>query len=71
MHLYTFPIQYSILNYLKVVIRVLFSSPAASCGHSEVLTLLLANGADKNRTDSNGDTPLDICDSSVRHLLVQ
>ena len=42
---------------------------AASCGHNEVVLLLLTSGADKNISDNNGEIAQDVCDPNVRDLL--
>ncbi len=42
---------------------------ACFCGHGEAISVLLAKGADKNKPDISGETPLTACDSTVKHLL--
>ena len=42
---------------------------ASFCGHREVVSVLLANGADKNSLDNSGESPVDVCDTSVKQLL--
>ena len=36
---------------------------ASNYGHVEVITALLAGGADKTIEDENGDTPVDVADN--------
>ena len=36
---------------------------ASEYGHAEVITALLAGGADKTIEDENGDTPVDVADN--------
>ena len=41
---------------------------AASCGHESVVKLLLALGGDRTARDTNGDSPEDVCDTSVKDV---
>ena len=51
---------------LLIVVMCVYT--AASCGHEGVVKLLLALGGDRTARDSNGDSPEDVCDTSVKDV---
>ena len=55
------------LLFINVFFVIAFA--ACFCGHGGAISVLLAKGADKNKPDNLGETPLTACDSAVKHLL--
>lgn len=54
----------------KIISLLYFS--AVSCEHEDVVTLLLAQGADKSCIDCDGNSPLDLeTTDSIRTLLTE
>ena len=57
-----------VLDIGPIIFSPLFS--AVSCGHEEIVKLLLKCGADKSITDCEGSNPLNLCENDhIRSML--